>query len=96
MAATSADSGQVILASHWWSRSHTPQYWALIGCCSQVTSQAYCGLVAGLAVATLTTIFLPVSGAHINPAVSVSAATIQVSCRQYSPLIGRTPLNTDL
>ena len=94
MAATSADSGQVILASHWWS--HTPQYWPLIGCGSQVTSQAYCGLVAGLAVATLTTIFLPVSGAHINPAVSVSAATIQVSCRQYSPLIGRTALNTDL
>ena len=62
----------------------------------QVTSQAYCGLVAGLAIATLTTIFLPVSGAHINPAVSVSAATIQVSCRQYSPLIGQTALNTHL
>ena len=46
------------------------------------TSQAYCGLVAGLATATLATIFLPVSGAHINPAVSVSAATIQVNTRR--------------
>ena len=58
--------------------------------------QVYSGLSCGLAMSCLTTIFLPVSGAHINPAVSVSAATIQVSCRQYSPLIGRTALNTDL
>ena len=50
------------------------EYWALIDCGSQVTSQAYCGLVAGLAVATLTTIFLPVSGAHVNPATSLAAA----------------------
>ena len=40
------------------------------------TVQAYCGLVAGLAVATLSTIFMPVSGAHLNPAVSLSAAVI--------------------
>ena len=41
------------------------------------TSQAYCGLVAGLAMAALTTVFLPVSGAHINPALSVAAALIR-------------------
>ena len=58
--------------------------------------QVYSGLSCGLAMSCLTTIFLPVSGAHINPAVSVSAATIQVSCHQYSPLIGQTALNTDL
>ena len=46
------------------------------------TSQAYCGLVAGLATATLSTIFLPVSGAHINPAISLSAAVIH----RVSPL----------
>ena len=46
------------------------------------TSQAYCGLVAGLATATLATIFLPVSGAHINPALSLSAAIIH----RVSPL----------
>ena len=40
------------------------------------TVQAYCGLVAGLAVATLSTIFMPVSGAHLNPAVSLSSAVI--------------------
>ena len=46
------------------------------------TSQAYCGLVAGLATATLATIFLPVSGAHLNPAISLSAAIIH----RVSPL----------
>ena len=48
------------------------------------TSQTYCGVTAGLAISTLSTIFLPVSGAHINPAVSLSAAVIQ----RVSPLRG--------
>ena len=34
-------------------------------------------MVAGLAMAALTTVFLPVSGAHINPALSVAAALIR-------------------
>ena len=46
--------------------------------------QAYCGVVAGLAVATLSTIFMPVSGAHLNPAVSLSAAVIH----RITPLRG--------
>ena len=41
------------------------------------SAQVYCGLVAGLAMAALTTVFLPVSGAHINPALSVAAALIR-------------------
>ena len=46
------------------------------------TSQAYCGIVSGLAIISLTTIFLPVSGAHINPAISLAAALIH----RISPL----------
>ena len=48
------------------------------------STQAYCGVVAGLAIATLATIFMPVSGAHINPAVSLSVAVIQ----RITPLRG--------
>ena len=40
------------------------------------SGQAYCGMVAGLAIISLTTIFLPVSGAHTNPAISIAAALI--------------------
>ena len=43
--------------------------------------QVYCGLTSGLAMMTLTTIFLPVSGAHISPAVSLATALI----RRVSP-----------
>ena len=43
--------------------------------------KVYCGLSSGLAMLTLTTIFLPVSGAHISPAVSLAAALI----RRVSP-----------
>ena len=39
-------------------------------------------MVAGLAIISLTTIFLPVSGAHTNPAVSLAAALIH----RISPL----------
>ena len=35
--------------------------------CNFVVFQVYCGLVAGLAVTALTTIFHPVSGGHFNP-----------------------------
>ena len=38
--------------------------------------QVYCGLTSGLAMMTLTTIFLPVSGAHISPAVSCALTLI--------------------
>ena len=34
----------------------------------------YSGLSCGLAMSCLTTIFLPVSGAHVNPATSLAAA----------------------
>jgi len=43
----------------------------------QASTQVYCGLVAGLAIISLTTIFLPVSGAHINPAISLATCLIQ-------------------
>ena len=43
--------------------------------------KVYCGLSSGLAMLTLTTIFLPVSGAHVSPAVSLAAALI----RRVSP-----------
>ena len=43
--------------------------------------KVYCGLSSGLAMLTLTTIFLPVSGAHISPAVSLATALI----RRVSP-----------
>ena len=36
--------------------------------------QVYSGLSCGLAMSCLTTIFLPVSGAHVNPATSLAAA----------------------
>ena len=39
-------------------------------------------MVAGLAIISLTTIFLPVSGAHNNPAISIAAALIH----RISPL----------
>ena len=39
-------------------------------------------MVAGLAIISLTTIFLPVSGAHTNPAISIAAALIH----RISPL----------
>ena len=48
----------------------------------QSSAQAYCGIVAGLAIISLTTIFLPVSGAHSNPALSLAAALIH----RISPL----------
>ena len=43
--------------------------------------QVYTALGTGLAMITLSTIFLPVSGAHINPAISLAAAII----RKVSP-----------
>jgi len=46
------------------------------------SGQAYCGIVSGLAIISLTTIFLPVSGAHTNPAISLAAALIH----RISPL----------
>ena len=44
--------------------------------------KVYCGLTSGLAMITLSTIFIPVSGAHISPAVSVALALI----RRVSPV----------
>merc|ERR1711892_1389328 len=48
----------------------------------QASAQVYCGVVAGLAINSLTTIFLPVSGAHINPAISLATCLI----RRISPI----------
>jgi glycerol uptake facilitator-like aquaporin len=36
-------------------------------------AQVYTGVVSGLGVMTISTIFLPISGAHINPAISIAA-----------------------
>ena len=62
-------------------------YVLLISCISKTISstpdlpdasaQVYCGLVAGLAIISLTTIFFPVSGAHINPAISLATSLIR-------------------
>ena len=49
---------------------------------SRCRVQVYCGLTSGLAMITLSTIFLPVSGAHISPTVSVALAVI----RRISPV----------
>ena len=44
------------------------------------TGQVYCGLVTGLAIISLTTIFLPVSGAHLNPCITLaSCLTSQIT-----------------
>ena len=37
------------------------------------TAQVYCGIVAGLSIISLTTIFLPVSGAHLNPCITLAS-----------------------
>ena len=44
---------------------------------SPATAQVYCSLVAGLAITSITTIFLPVSGAHANPTITLASASIQ-------------------
>lgn len=42
----------------------------------EVTAQVYISLVAGLTITSLTTIFLPVSGAHANPSITLAAVSI--------------------
>ena len=41
-----------------------------------VTAQVYYSLAAGLAITSITTIFLPVSGAHTNPSITLAALSI--------------------
>ena len=41
-----------------------------------VTAQVYNSLAAGLAITSITTIFLPVSGAHTNPSITLAALSI--------------------
>ena len=46
------------------------------------SAQVYSGVVAGLVIISLTTVFHPVSGAHINPAISLAMLLI----RRVSPI----------
>ena len=45
-------------------------------------AQVYCGMVTGLGIIAITAVSLPVSGAHINPAITIASALI----RRISPM----------